>query len=339
MSPRILVLHAGGTIGMERSPTGYQPMRDFPSVLRDALQPSAHNRLPAFDVLALKEPIDSANLQPSHWGEIAAALQKHWPQYDGFVVLHGTDTLAWTASALSFQLGGTNKPVVLTGSQIPWIESRTDARSNLEGALQFAAHPALCEVAVFFGQQLLRGNRSSKMSSNQLSAFESPNYPPLGQANIDLQLFNERLLPAAPLEFVLPQFSDDAVAVLSIYPGITASTIDAMRHSGAIRGLILRSYGAGNVPAHNSAWMKALARASADGLVVMNVSQCTRGGVAQGSYQTSAALADMGVVSGSDMTLEATFAKLHFLLATSSDAPRTRAHMASSLRGEITAQP
>ena len=337
MTRRILVLHAGGTIGMERSPTGYQPMADFPAVLRKALQHQPVGSLPAFDVIALPEPIDSANLQPSHWRDIALVLQSYWAQYDGFVVLHGTDTLAWTASALSFILGGTDKPVVLTGSQIPWVESRTDARSNVEGAMQFAALPALREVAIFFGQQLLRGNRSSKLSSNQLSAFGSPNYLPLGHANIELQLFNERLLPVTPVEFSQPQFRDDAVAILTIYPGIPATTIDAMRHSGATRGLILRSYGAGNVPANNKAWMDALARACADDIAVLNVTQCSSGAVAQGTYQTSAALADMGVVSGADITLEAAFAKLHFLLATAPHTNAIRAHMASSLRGEITA--
>ena len=286
--------------------------------------------------MALKDPIDSANLQPSHWTEIALALQTHWADYDGFVVLHGTDTLAWSASALSFMLAGADKPVVFTGSQIPWVESRTDARANLESALLFAAQPAIREVTVFFGQQLLRGNRSSKLSSTHLSAFGSPNYPALAHANIELQLFHDRLLTPTKRAFTAPTLHEDAVAVLSVYPGMQASVIDAMRHSGAARGLILRSYGAGNVPATNSAWMAALQRATAEGLVVVNVTQCLSGGVAHGAYQTSAALDDMGVISGADMTLEAAFAKLHYLLATASDAAPIRAHMASSLHGELT---
>jgi L-asparaginase len=311
-------------------------MVGFADHVSDTLQAHAGRTLPRFDVLELEKPIDSANLHPSTWRGMADALLEHWDAYDGFVILHGTDTLAWSASALSFMLRGTNKPVILTGSQIPLIQARSDALANLEASLLLAARQPIPEVGVFFGRQLFRGNRCTKRSSNRFDAFDSPNYPPLAQVGIDMIVNNDHILPATKRQFVVPEMDNDAVAVLTIHPGVSARMLEALVSGDRTRGLILRSYGAGNVPDIDRELMAALERLIARGLVVVNITQCLSGGVAQGTYQTSAMLSRMGVVPGADMTLEAAFAKLHFLLATEHDQGTVRSMAGTSLCGELT---
>jgi L-asparaginase len=341
MTPRVLILYTGGTIGMEPSVDGYRPMEAFSDVLRNALaskkgQVADAGRVPEFDVVELAHPIDSANLEPALWTLMAQTLQTHWAQYTGFVVLHGTDTLAWTASALSFMLRGTDKPVILTGAQIPLVQARSDGLANLEAALALAALPALREVAVFFGRHLYRGNRCVKLSSTSFDAFASPNYPALAESAIGLQLAFAALLPASPSAFKLPDFAKEAVVIANIYPGISGRVLESMVDPTQTRGMLLRSYGAGNVPDADPEFMAALGRIVARGVTVVNTTQCLAGGVSQGAYQTSAALTQMGVVSGGDMTLEAAFAKLHFLLATETDPLRVRTLLTVPLAGERT---
>lgn len=337
MNSRVLVLHTGGTIGMEPSAQGYRPMRGFAERLDAEMRLHAGKQLPHFDVLELDQPIDSANLRPSNWGRMASLLLAHWDAYDGFVVLHGTDTLAWSASALSFMLRGTNKPVIFTGSQIPLVQVRSDALTNLEAALLLASRHPVHEVGVFFGRQLLRGNRCSKLSSDRFDAFGSPNCLPLADVGIDIRVHRELLLPASERQFVVPEFDNEAVSVLTIHPGVSARMLEALVSGERTRGLILRSYGAGNVPDIDRELMAALERVLARGLVVLNITQCLSGSVAQGAYATSAALSRLGVVAGADMTLEAAFAKLHFLLATEPDPARIRARISTPLCGELTA--
>ena len=341
MTPRVLILYTGGTIGMEPSDEGYRPMEAFSDVLRNALaskkgRAGGAGCVPDFDVLELANPIDSANLEPALWTLMAQTLQAHWAQYTGFVVLHGTDTLAWTASALSFMLRGTDKPVILTGAQIPLAQARSDGFANLEAALALAALPTLREVAVFFGRQLYRGNRCVKVSSASFNAFSSPNYPALAESAIALQLASDALLPASASEFKLPVFGKEAVVIAHIYPGISGRVLESMVAPLQTRGLLLRSYGAGNVPDADPEFMAALGRIVARGVTVVNTTQCLAGGVSQGAYQTSAALTQMGVVAGGDMTLEAAFAKLHFLLATEADPLQVRALFSVPLAGELT---
>lgn len=336
MNGRVLILHTGGTIGMEPSAQGYRPMRGFAGRLSAALQGRAGGTLPDFDVLELDQPIDSANLRPAHWGRIAGTLLARWDAYDGFVVLHGTDTLAWSASALSFMLRGTDKPVIFTGSQIPLVQPRSDALANLEAALLLASRQLVREVGVFFGRQLLRGNRSSKLSSSHFDAFGSPNCLPLADVGIDIRVYPELLLPASERHFVVPEIDNEAVAVLTIHPGVSARMLEALASGERTRGLILHSYGAGNVPDIDRELMAALARTMARGVVVLNVTQCRSGGVVQGAYATSAALSRLGVVAGADLTLEAAFAKLHFLLATEPDPERVRAGLGTPWCGELT---
>lgn len=332
---RVLVLHVGGTIGMVASPQGYRPAPGFPDRLRSALQASGSRQLPAFDVLELA-PIDSAELRPSDWTAMARALVDRWDRYDGFVVLHGTDTMAWSASALSFLLRGADKPVIFTGSQIPMSQSRSDGLANVESALLLAAMPELCEVGLCFGRRLLRGNRARKVATAQFDAFDAPNALPLAELGIDIHLHRDRLLtPPEPPRFAVPTFDDEAVAVLALYPGVSGGAVDALVGQPGVRGLVLHSYGAGNVPANNRSFMTALERAAARGVVLVNTTQCLQGSVQQGVYATGSALGALGVVSAGDMTPEAAFAKLHVLLASTTDTDAVRRGMGESWCGEM----
>ena len=310
---RVLVLYAGGTIGMAPSAQGYRPMADFAGVLRR--QFAACAGLPACEIVEMAEPIDSANLQPAHWRAIAAELVARWDEWDGFVVLHGTDTMAWTASALSFMLLGADKPVILSGAQIPLGQPRSDAAANLQGALALAADPRIREVALYFGGRLLRGNRSSKVHADRFAAFDSPNCLPLAEAGIGIVVHDDRLLRPGARDFALPAFDRAAVAVLTVHPGLSAPAVEALLGDPALRGLVLCSYGVGNAPDADAQLLAALGVAVARGVVVVNITQCVTGSVVQGSYATGAALARIGVVAGGDLTLEAAFAKLHVLIA------------------------
>lgn len=334
MARRVLVLHTGGTIGMAASADGFRPMAGFGEVLRRRLAAGSGAALPECEVIELGELIDSANLQPAHWRAIAEALIARWEDYDGFVVLHGTDTMAWTASALSFMLHGTDKPVILTGAQIPLLTPRSDAPGNLETALLLAAEGDLREVGLYFGGRLFRGNRSSKLKTDRFDAFGSPNFPPLAEVGIGIDIHRTRLLSARRREFSVPRFDPEAVAVLTVYPGIPARMVAAVTDAPRLRGVVLRSYGVGNVPDADPRLIDALGAAVARGVVVVNVTQCAEGSVAQGTYATGVALERAGVVAGGDMTLEAAFAKLHFLAARGDAPAAIREQMGRALCGE-----
>ncbi|MCB1957789.1 MAG: asparaginase [Rhodocyclaceae bacterium] len=336
MASRILVLHAGGTIGMAPASDGLRPTAGFADRLREALAGRAGD-LPAFDLIAPGAAIDSANLRPSHWTAIAEPLIAHWNDYDGFVVLHGTDTLAWTASAMSFLLLGCDKPVIVTGAQIPWQLPRSDAMANVEAALRFAAQATFREVMVCFAGRLLRGNRCQKVDSTAFEAFDSPRLPALATLGIDSRPLTGLALPARPRQFALPRFDDRAVALLMVHPGLTARAVNATLDDPCIRGLILVSYGVGNLPGADEALLASLAGATGRGVVIVNVTQCARGEVAQDTYAAGAALGRIGVVAGCDLTPEAAFAKLHVLLATGVSPDAIRSTFATPLCGELTA--
>ncbi|MCB4320635.1 asparaginase [Alcaligenes sp. 13f] len=333
MSGRILMLHTGGTIGMERSPQGYRPMTRFSAIVPQHM--ATLSGLPDYDLIELAPLIDSANLLPSHWARIARTLRTHWNQYDGFVILHGTDTLAWTASALSFMFQSADRPIILTGAQIPLLEPRSDALANLGTALILASSPANRGVTIFFGGVLLQGNRSTKSSSTDFQAFSSPNAAPLARAGISLP----SQLPAPPTGPMpnthIDTLDDHAVTVLTVYPGLCATQIEALTQAPALRGLILCSYGTGNLPDADPSLLQALARAVESGIVVVNRTQCAQGSVVHGTYATSSTLERIGIISASDMTLEAAFAKLHILLALHRDPQQVRVQFRIPLCGEM----
>lgn len=328
MTRKLLMIYTGGTIGMVASGQGYVPSPDF----RGRLQ--RHLALPGLDVIELDRLIDSANLTPSDWAGIARVLVNHWNNYDGFVVLHGTDTMAYTASALSYMLRGCDKPVILTGAQIPLDQERTDALGNVTTALAMAAMPQLQEVCICFRNRLLRGNRARKISTNGLAAFDSPNAPWLGEAGIDIRLREELLLPPGHPDFLIPEFDNRAVAALTLYPGIPAALLQATLELPGLQGLIIHSYGAGNPPDANPALIRALEYGINQRITILNITQCLQGPVSQNAYATGAALNRIGVVPGSDLTPEAAFAKLHYLLATGHKGRELQNGLLQSLAGD-----
>ncbi len=341
MKPRILIVYTGGTIGMtEDLATGALVPFSFDHLMRNV--PKIGRLGYALDHVEIDPPIDSSNMNPVHWAQVAKMIADAYDDFDGFVVLHGTDTMAYTASALSFMLRGLAKPVILTGSQLPIGEIREDGTENLITALQIAAArtgdgaPMVQEVAISFGRHLWRGNRAMKVSSTNFGAFASYNYPPL--ADMDLHIvYRERLLarPAADATLAPIYAMDDAVAVAFLYPGITEAALRPQLLAPGAKAVVLRTFGAGNAPTET--WFTDLvAEAVGAGKVVVNVTQCPAGGVEEKRYATGDALAKAGVVSGCDMTCEAALTKLMHLFGQGLSATEVTAAMTRPLAGELT---
>lgn len=330
----IALIYAGGTIGMTKTVDGYAPMADFPVVLNRALG-GAGSTLPRYTLHQYLQPIDSANATPQDWQTVARDIALRYADYDGFVVLHGTDTMTYTATALSFMLRGLRKPVILTGSQIPLEATRSDALQNLVGALQLAASDALSEVAVYFSHRLLRGNRSTKVSTERLDAFDSPNYPALAEIGIDIRWNKAAMLTRPEREcFELPDYGKATVLALRFTPGMPQAVLDALLACQP-KALVLDCYGAGNAPDRDPALLQALACANANGVVLVARSQCMHGRLAIGTYAAGAGMAAAGVIGMADMTFEAVYAKLHHLFARGLDSDAVRAAMRCDLAGEF----
>jgi L-asparaginase len=338
-APRLLILYTGGTVGMavnrrqELVPMHFDRLGKKMPELR---------QLPyRLELLAFPEPFDSSNVTPTQWVQLAQLIGQHYADFDGFVILHGTDTMAYSAAALSFLLEHLGKPVVFTGAQVPVGRNRSDATRNLLTALEIAAARhlrartvRLPEVGVFFNDILIRGTRAKKVESQQFAAFKSENYPPLVRAGITLHFADKdiRLLPAAPLK--VHERLVENVAVLRLFPGITVSVVDAVLGVPGLRGCVLETYGSGNAP--TAPWfLRCLEQASQRGVYILNVSQCEEGRVVQGRYETSAHLTSLGVIGGDDITSEAAITKLMFVLGLELSDTQTRHLLSQDLRGEI----
>lgn len=330
----IALIYAGGTIGMAKTSDGYAPMADFAAMLERLLE-NSRAALPDYSLIQYATPIDSTNATPADWQKIGRDIAARYHHHDGFVVLHGTDTMAYTATALSFMLQGLRKPVIVTGSQIPMVEARSDALQNLVTALQLAASDKISEVALYFNQRLLRGNRSSKVSAKRYAAFDSPNYPHLGQIEIDVQLQTSVLLPRPAQEkFEMPEYGSGRVLSLRFLPGMPLQVLQAMLALQP-QALVLECYGAGNVPDNDPALLDMLSQASAKGIVLVACSQCQHGGVTLGAYATGSGLTRAGVIGAADMTFEAIIVKLHHLFAMNMHADEVRAAFLRDLSGEL----
>lgn len=332
----VLIIYTGGTIGMEKAADGsYHPTAGFEALAKRTIAPAIWAQMPDHAFLELTPAIDSADMSPAHWRQIADTIITHYDDFDGFIVLHGTDTMAYSAAMLSFLLGGLDKTVILTGAQIPLTEPCSDGASNLLVSLQLIGNSRVPEVCVYFANQLFRGNRVTKISTSAMVAFESANYWPLGTFENQLKLFHHRWLLPEPPRFDLPDLQDNQVAVLYLTPGMPGGMIQAIVNSEA-RGLVLVSYGSGNIPISNQALMTELNAARERNIVVVNVSQCAGGHVSD-SYAAAKPLQDAGVISGEDMTIEAAVAKLYYLLAKHGDnIERIKQQLRQPLRGELT---
>ena len=315
MKKRILIIYTGGTIGMQRSECGYVPVSDFRQLLHEQLKTEAAKQLPDFQIAEFGQLIDSANLRPDDWTLMGRLIEGNWSDYHGFILLHGTDTLAYTASALSFMFQGVDKPIIVTGSQIPLAELRNDAMENLLTALIIEDQYDVPGVSVYFNGRLLRGNRSVKMKCNSFDAFDSPNFPWLGKVGINIRIDQKLLLFSETLKICVPEFMADSVVVIPVYPGISTRVFAAVLENSKVQGLILQSYGVGNAPDNDSLFIAALQKAINRGVAILNITQCPYGAVDQHAYATGNTFNRLGVIAGSDLTLEAAFTKMHFLLA------------------------
>ena len=337
---RVLLIYTGGTIGMGRNAqTGALEPLDFRHLMDNLYELRSLNT--EVDTYSVTRPIDSSNMNPTHWARLARIVADRYHAYDGFVILHGTDTMAYTASALSFMLRNLSKPVILTGSQLPIGQPRTDAKENLLTSIELAAacdeegHARVPEVGIYFNGHLLRGNRATKQNAEGFNAFESFNYPHLCDAGVSFTFRTHHILhPDYHLPLSIYTSMNPDVVVFSLFPGIQEHIVRHVLGAPELRGIVIRSFGAGNAP--QSPWiLKHLRNASDRGVTIVNISQCETGCVEMGLYAPGVQLQDAGVVSGYDSTVEAAVTKLMHLNAQFDDADTVRALMGKSLCGEI----
>jgi L-asparaginase len=334
----VLIIYTGGTLGMAYDEKGALVPFNFGKILEKI--PNLNNLNISITVISFPEPIDSSNINLQHWVDMAYIIYENYDTYDGFVVLHGTDTMAYSASMLSYMLAGLNKPVIFTGAQLPISAMRSDARENLMTSLEIAiskanGKPIVPEVCIFFNHMLLRGNRAKKVQSVHFDAFESENYPPLAESGIVIDYNYASIRPyeeGKKLKYL--NRLDNQVMVLKLFPGITKNVIEHCLGIEGLKGIVLETYGSGNSPSED--WfIQTMEQAVDRGLLVFNVSQCNGGRVIQGRYQTSTDLKRVGVLSGGDITTEAAITKMMFVLANETDETEIKRKMMTPLAGEM----
>ena len=341
MNSSILLIYTGGTIGMKQDPaTGALKPFNFNQILQEV--PELRKFGCKIDTFSFEPPIDSSDVQVRFWIEIAELIEQNYHNYDGFVVLHGTDTMSYSASALSFMLENLTKPVIFTGSQLPIGMLRTDGKENLISSIEIAAardnngKAVVPEVCVYFESQLYRGNRTTKYNAENFRAFRSANFPVLADIGIHIR-YNDSLIIRSPEEnqFKIHTNLDTSVAILKIFPGITEEFIKSFLSIKNIKAIILETYGSGNAP--TSEWfIEALKEAINREIIILNVTQCHAGKVDMEAYSTGIILKEIGVVSGYDSTTEAALTKLFFLLGQENEIQNVKKRLSENLRGEIT---
>jgi L-asparaginase len=337
--PNILLIYTGGTIGMVRNgQSGALAAFDFSELL---------NHIPEIKLLdctietfSFEKPIDSSNMNPEKWVQIAQVIEEKYSDFDGFVVLHGSDTMAYSASALSFMLENLQKPVIFTGSQLPIGQLRTDAKENLITSIEIALMqennvPVVQEVALYFEYKLYRGNRATKINADFFNAFASPNYPFLVESGVNINVDDNSLLkPKSNESLIVRKKMDDNVVILKLFPGINKQTIESIINIPHLRGIILETYGSGNAMTED--WfVEQLQNAINKGLHIVNVTQCAGGRVSMGNYETSTQLKKIGIISGKDITTEAAVTKMMYLLGENIDDKNFKDLFETALRGEM----
>ena len=336
MKKRVLIIYTGGTIGMKKTPKGYAPVEGYLSEVFPTVYDMNSPAAPEWDLYEMSPLLDSSDVTVNEWNKIAEVIYNNYEKYDGFVVLHGTDTMAYTASALSFILDGLDKPVVLTGSQIPLSEMRSDGWDNLVTSLIVAADGVVKEVCLYFSGKLLRGNRAVKMSADKLIAFDSPNFPHLADMGITIK-YNQAVTAYPKSKGLKMQpLNNVPIAVLKVFPGIQFGLFRSIM-TEQLSGIVLETFGSGNIPSYSGSLIPIIHDAFEGGSVVTVCSQCPSGTVTLGAYETSSALKTAGAVSGGDMTTEAAVAKLYYLFSLGIDKEEIKKKMEENLRGEISA--
>jgi L-asparaginase len=335
----ILIVYTGGTIGMINHPeTGVLSPFDFSQILIEV--PELKRFGYTIDTISFNPIIDSSNLNPEVWVKLATIIRENYDQYHGFVILHGTDTMAYSASALSFMLENLDKPVIFTGSQLPIGTLRTDGKENLISAVEIAAaeqngQPLVPEVSIYFENKLLRGNRTTKYNAEHFNAFESPNYPHLADAGISIKYnYGAIHYPVIKKELKIHTSLDTNIVVLKIFPGISRSVLHTLLTIDGIRAVVMETYGAGNAPT-DQWFLHEIAQAIRNDIIILNVTQCHAGSVDMSKYETGNELQKLGIISGYDLTTEAAVAKLMFLLGKKSGPDEIKEMLKQSISGEI----
>jgi len=340
MQSKVLLIYTGGTIGMNRNPhtKALEPF-DFEHLLYNV--PELKQFDTQIETYQFEPPIDSSDMSPALWTDLSHVIADHYDRYDGFVVLHGTDTMAYTASALSYMLENLTKPVIFTGSQLPIGQLRTDGKENLITSIEIAAArhqdgtAIVPEVGIFFNGHLLRGNRTTKQSADGFNAFESFNYPHLVDAGVNILYHEDRMLRPDFAKPMRPHFRlDNNVIIFSLFPGIREDLIRHIIATPNLRSIVMRTFGSGNAP-QNPWLLSALKEGTRRGKVIVNISQCLHGSVEMGRYDTGYQLKEAGVISGYDSTVESAVTKLMFLQSHYDDPEQVRRYMERSIRGEI----
>ena len=338
--PSILIIYTGGTIGMIKDQeTGQLKSFDFNHIYKHV--PEIHRLNVELTTLSFENPIDSSEMNPLYWQQMAQIVHDNYSKHDGFVILHGSDTMAFSASALSFMLQGLMKPVIFTGSQLPIGTIRTDGKENLITAIEIAAdkdqqgQPIVQEVAVYFEYSLYRGNRSSKISANQFEAFSSPNYAELAKAGVNIEYNYDKLYRTTLPELVYNPKMSSRVALLKIHPGFPVKAYASLFDRKETDAIVLETFGSGNAPSDET-FRKFIKNYIEEGGIVLNITQCSSGSVQQGKYQTSSFFTSVGVISGNDLTTEAALTKMMHILVHSNKVSSLKKLLEMNFCGEIT---